>query len=191
MTRSRFLLFIFVTLSTFSFAHDANKAFFTIQQKESMVEVTAEFPWSIRNALIDAYPKLENSKSQNDFDTAFFEYVNNNFQIENNGSRLKLLSVNDASHKGHSHQTNFVFLFEGNEFDVIKNTMMFNIYKDQENFHDVLFQKEHIKFITSLDLESFEIVPSSSDLGGIMKMGLLLMGFIVLVISFWIKKKQL
>ncbi|WP_179320436.1 DUF6702 family protein [Winogradskyella helgolandensis] len=189
MTRSRFLLFIFVTLSTFSFAHDANKAFFTIQQKEAMVEVTAEFPWSIRNALIDASPELENAKSQNDFDTAFFEYVQNNFQIRNNGSSLKLLSVNDASHKGHSHQTNFVFLFQGTEFDDIKNTMMFNIYKDQENFHDVLFKNGHLKFITSLGLNSFEIVPSSSDLGGIIKMGLLLMGFIVLVISFWLKKQ--
>ncbi|MBU2929694.1 DUF6702 family protein [Winogradskyella psychrotolerans] len=191
MMRSRFLLFIFVTLSTFSFAHDANKAFFTIQQKEAIVEVTAEFPWSIRNALIDASPGLENAKSQNDFDTAFFEYVQNNFQIRNNGSSLKLLSVNDASHKGHSHQTNFVFLFEGTEFDDIKNTMMFNIYKDQENFHNVLFQKEHINFITSLDLESFKMAPNSSSSMSQKKTGLLLLLFLVFVISFWIKKKQL
>ena len=150
------------------FAHDANKAFFKIQQKDDVVEVQAEFPWSIRNAVLDAFPELENSNSQNDFDTAFFKYINDNFSISKGEGLLSLVSVKEVNSQGHSHQNTVVFLLAGNNFDAITNTVMFNIFSNQKNYHEVDINKQHLEFITTTKKTSFKInlnVPSKSSIG--------------------------
>ncbi len=50
-----YALMILCLYSTCGFAHDANKAFFKIQQKGNVIEVQAEFPWSIRNAILETF----------------------------------------------------------------------------------------------------------------------------------------
>ncbi len=173
------------------YAHDADKAFFTVQQKDHIVEVEAELPWSIRNALFVAFPELENSRSQVEFDTAFFKYIRNNFQIKQNDSILKLISVEEATHEGHSHQNNFKFLFEGNSFDFVKNMMMFNLNKGQENYHDILVEANHIKYITSFDSPSFQINSSSeTKFWNTAQLGLLMAVIAVLGLFFFFKLKK-
>lgn len=54
------------------FVHDANTSFLKMQQKGGVVEVQAQFPWSIRNAVLEAFPELKKSKNKNDFEAAFF-----------------------------------------------------------------------------------------------------------------------
>ena len=113
MKFSSCIVLLFFAFSGVGFAHDANKAFFNIQQKDNLVEVRAEFPWSIRNALLEAYPELEHSKSKADFDTAFFDYVKTNFELRNEDSILKLIAVEEVTHNEHAHANAFIFLFEG------------------------------------------------------------------------------
>ena len=191
MKHCHFLLILFISISTLGFAHDANKAFFKIQQKENIVEVQAEFPWSIRNAVVEAYPRLESSKNQEDFDAAFFEYVKSNFQLRQNNSVLELISIEYDTQQGHSHQSNFVFVFEGNQVDSIKNTMMFNTYVNQENYHDILLDTGHIKFITSKDSSSFQMESSSqTSFGNTIAIGLLIVVVIVIGLFLYIRLKK-
>ena len=191
MKFSSCIVLLFFAFTSLGFAHDANKAFFNIQQKDNLVEVKSEFPWSIRNALLEAYPELEHSKSKADFDAAFFDYVSNNFELRNGNSILKLIAVDEATHNEHSHANAFVFLLEGNAFDTIKNTMMFNVYKDQENYHDVLVSKKHLKFITSPDA-SLVVVQSISEgsFGNRITIGLIVVAFCVLVTILWSQRKK-
>tara|TARA_R110002049_G_scaffold68465_7_gene177488 strand:- start:1233 stop:1811 length:579 start_codon:yes stop_codon:yes gene_type:complete len=192
MKLCHFLLILFISISTLGFAHDANIAFFKIQQKENTVEVQAEFPWSIRNAVVEAYPRLESSNNQEDFDVAFFEYVKSNFQLRQNNSVLTLISIEYDAQQGHSHQSNFVFVFEGNQFDSIKNTMMFNAYVNQENYHDILLDTEHVKFITSKDSSSFQMESQSQNSLGntTTTIGLLIAVVIVLGLFLFIRLKK-
>ena len=59
-----FLALSFLVLSYASFAHEPNEAFFEITQKGNTTEVIAEFPWTLRNALIEFYPSLETANSK-------------------------------------------------------------------------------------------------------------------------------
>uniref|UniRef100_UPI0025FFF722 hypothetical protein n=1 Tax=Winogradskyella sp. TaxID=1883156 RepID=UPI0025FFF722 len=79
MKRILFVIVIICLFVTNGFAHDANKSFFKIRQNGEFVEIEAEFPWSIRNAMLDIFPELESSKNQKDFENTFFKYINDNF----------------------------------------------------------------------------------------------------------------
>ncbi|EPR72172.1 hypothetical protein ADIWIN_3011 [Winogradskyella psychrotolerans RS-3] len=191
MKFSSCIVLLFFAFTSLGFAHDANKAFFNIQQKDNLVEVKSEFPWSIRNALLEANPELENSKNKADFDAAFFDYVKTNFELRNGDSILKLIAVEEVMHYEHSHANAFVFLFEGIAFDAIKNTLMFNAYKDQENYHDVLIEDEHLKFITSPDSSVVVVQSVSRRSGGnTIKIGLILIIICVLGVFLWIQRKK-
>ena len=183
------LVFMYLFVSS-GFAHDANKAFFKIQQKDNVVEVQAEFPWSVRNAILEAYPELANSKSQEDFNNAFFKYVSTNLEIRNGDFILELISIKEAAHEGHSHQNNFIFQYKGNAFDFITNTMMFNVYDNQKNYHDILMESEHLENITSIDSPSFEVRSTSKmSFKNITQIGLLVLGFSVLALLLWYRVK--
>ncbi|NRD19741.1 hypothetical protein HNV08_06745 [Winogradskyella eckloniae] len=191
MNHLRFFLVVTLIFSTFSFAHDANKSFFKIQQKGQNVEVQAEFPWSIRNAVIKAFPDLENSNLQSDFEAAFFQYIDHHFQIAHGNSALKLVAVEEVAHSGHSHQNNFVLLYEGNAFDTIKNTILFNIYKDQENYHEILIEPNSIKFITSIDADTFKLQDTSAEnYNDLFLIGLVLLSVVVVFLGIAYKRRN-
>jgi len=191
MTKTLYVIVLICLFISNGFAHDANKAFFKIQQKDNIVEVQAEFPWSLRNAILEAFPELENSKSQEDFNNAFFKYLSTNLEIKNGDSILELLSINEATHEGHSHQNNFIIQYKGNAFDFITNTMMFNVYDNQKNYHDIIVGTEHLKFIASQDSSSFEVRSTSSmSFKDIAQIGLLVLGFSVLALLLWYRAKN-
>ncbi len=178
---------------TNGFAHDANKSFFKIQQKVDFVEVQSEFPWSIRNAVLEAFPELENSNNQKDFDTAFFKYIDANFSIRNGKALLSLVSLKAVDSHGHSHQNNFVFVFAGNNFDTVTNTIMFNIYDNQENYHEVEIDKQHMEFVTITENMSFKInldSDSKSSIGKDTIVILLALVFSVLMSLLFFKNKK-
>ena len=169
---------------TNGFAHDANKAFFKIQQKDSVVEVQAEFPWSVRNAVLNAFPELENSNLQSDFDDAFFKYITTNLKISNGEEFLPLVSVKAVKFEGHSHQNNFVIVYAGNNFNTITNTLMFNIYNNQKNYHNVLIENKAIEYQTTLKTTSFNITDTTKQntnttiyLSLVIVFGLLFLGY--------------
>lgn len=157
MTKMYYVLVLMWLFVFNGFAHDANKSFFKIYQNGDFVEVEAEFPWSIRNAVLKEFPGLENSNNQKDFDAAFFDYISSNFSISSGNNFLSLLSIKAIAKDGHSHQNNFRFVFIGNNFDTVTNTIMFNIYENQENYHEVELNNQHEEFLTTPKNTLFKI----------------------------------
>lgn len=69
----RILLTVFISIIySIGYAHDVQEAIFNIKTNENRTEVKAEFPWTIRKALLTAYPELENNTNQITFDKSFF-----------------------------------------------------------------------------------------------------------------------
>jgi len=188
-----YVIVIMCLFITNGFAHDANKSFFKIQQKVDFVEVQAEFPWSLRNAVLEAFPELENSNNQKDFDTAFFKYIDANFSIRNGKALLSLVSVKAVDSPGHSHQNNFVFVFAGNNFDTVTNTIMFNIYENQENYHEVEVNNQHEEFVTTPKSTSFRLnfdSDSESSIGNDTIVILLTLVFSLLMSLLFFKNRK-
>ena len=126
-------------LPLLTFAHEGNIAFFKIEQKETTVEVIAEFPWTIRNALLDFAPELKNSKSQEEFNTAFFDYIKSSLILSDmNGKQLELLKIESLNKDGHSHQNDFLFSFKGSSFKKVINRISFNLNTNQINHHTII-----------------------------------------------------
>ena len=195
MKRIHYVIVMMCLFITSGFAHDANKSFFKIEQKNNVVEVQAEFPWSIRNAVMEAFPELESSNNKKDFETAFFNYIDANFSIRNSNVLLSLVSVKEVDIQSHSHQNNFVFVFAGNNFDTVTNTVMFNIYDNQKNFHDVEINKEYEEFVTTSENTSFKInleSDSESSIGNdTIVIALALVFSILMTLLFFKTKKKL
>lgn len=119
-----------------SFAHEANEAFFWFRQKENYVEVEAELPWTMRNALLKFNPALENAKTKKEYQITFKEYLSTHLKLKNNqGKYLALTNVSFIVNKGHSHQNNYLLRFNGTDFSKVMNTVMFNLYKNQTNYN--------------------------------------------------------
>lgn len=166
----------------YGFAHDTNKCFFKIIQESGVIKVEAEFPWTMRNAVLEEFPELTNSKSQEDFDTALFNYIKSNFIVKNEGENLELISVNNAPNNGHSHQNNFVFVFDGNQFNSISNTIMFNINTKQTNYHEILINNEIFEYITLSKTMSFNVdLVSRRDNNFYLKIGIITIVLSILI----------
>ena len=70
------LLFCFFCLcSSLGHTHETNEAFFTYIQKENTVEIEVEFPWTMRNALIEFNPLLGNTATKIEFENTFSRYI--------------------------------------------------------------------------------------------------------------------
>lgn len=152
------ILLLLVISHVNAIAHNSKEAFFVIEQKDSLVEIKAEFPWTLRNALLAFKPELEGAKNKASFEDAFFEYVKSTILLKSsNGNQLELFKVKEVENIGHSHQNNFIFLFRGNSLTEIKNEIMFNISRQQTNYHSILIAGKKRKFTTSINNPKFNI----------------------------------
>ena len=144
-------------------AHDATEAFFSIYIQKESIKIDANFPWTIRKALLNFKPELEFNKTTENFEKAFFDYVKESLIIKDKyHSPLKLIEVIKSKDKGHSHETNYTFTFEKRDFYFITNQLMFNVSKKQNNHH-YLFQGDYkIKFNTDKENPTFEIKNESN-----------------------------
>ena len=71
-----FVLFaLSITVYFNSYAHSPFEAFFSISQSKDSVLIKAEFPWTLRNALLAFSPDLVNAKNSQDFEKAFVDYI--------------------------------------------------------------------------------------------------------------------
>jgi hypothetical protein len=68
---------------------------------------------------------------------------------------------------------------------------MFNTYVNQENYHDILLDTGHIKFITSKDSSSFQMESSSqTSFSNTIAIGLLIAVVIVIGLFLYIRLKK-
>lgn len=163
MKKNLFVVIALFLIYRCAYAHDVDRAFFNILEKENTTEVIAELPWSIRNSVIKDNPNLENTKSQELLDTAFFNYVKRNLVLyEKDGNTLDLKSVSLIPDEGHSHAGKYLLVYKGKGIMKVKNTFLFNLYKTQVNYHELKKGELYYKFTTEKD--SSEKMISTNDL---------------------------
>ena len=150
------LLFLVLTPTRENREHNTKEAFFTIEKREDQIHVLAEFPWTVRKALLHYDPNLERAKEKEAFQKSFYNYVKRNFLLKNQkGKPLELVSVEEVSHQGHSHQSNFKFRFQGTQFIEVHNELLFNIAAKQKNYHTILIDGKSFEGITSANTPNF------------------------------------
>lgn len=141
-------LFLFWGVKTW--AHDPNKAYFEFEEKEAIIEVVAELPWTIRASVMKEYPDLAASKSQQVFDETFFKYVKNNLVLyTSNNTILELLTVKHLPSEGHTHGGKYMFSYEKGNLLKVKNTFLLNTFRTSQNYHSVKLGENFYEFKTS------------------------------------------
>ena len=146
-------ILIFLCLSRiYGYAHEVNKAFFQITEKDGFTEVRAEFPWTLRDALLDYNPDLNTpSVTKADFETTFVHYMDANLLLLNvQGAQLPLLHFNEIQDGGHSHQNTYLITYDGTGVVEVSNSVMFNIFDNQINYNDAVVGSQSYSFKTSL-----------------------------------------
>lgn len=127
----------FITCVAFGYAHDSDKAYFNITREGSQTIVYAEFPWSIRNALIAFDSSFNNAKTIEEINAIVFNYTKEKIKLfDTKGKQLPLVKVVfEKNNEEHNHATHYKFVFKGSEISKVLNTMMFEYIKSQENCH--------------------------------------------------------
>lgn len=172
-------------------AHDPNKAFFTISQNEHFTEVKAELPWTVRDDLIASAPLLQKSRLKSDFEHEFFRYVEKNLILTDNlGQVMKLVEVKELDNSGHSHQGNYIFKFEGKTPVKIRNTILFNSYTTQKNYHRFNLEDFKMDFIITPHEPEYTIqYPAASRFNSLFWIGSLIAIVIILAYILFVRFK--
>ncbi|UCH65695.1 MAG: hypothetical protein JSW63_00745 [Ignavibacterium sp.] len=142
------------------YAHEPNKAYFDFWLEDNEIIVRAEFPWTLRIALLNANPQLKESRSQEDFNNALFAYFSNAIIIEEGNKKVKLLTLNQLP-QDHSHSVIYELVFgdvENLEGVNITNVCLHELYDDQQNYNTIsLAGKNTFSIITKKNHPTFTI----------------------------------
>ncbi len=137
------------------YSHSPNEAFFKIEEKKKTVIIHAEFPWTLRNALIAFEPDLLKSTNSNDYKRAFKEYLKANLILtDENDNKMKFISFEKKENYGHGHQNNYIIEYKGSNLQKIENSLLFNISNKQLNHH-LLRINEKETFIKTSNSKSY------------------------------------
>lgn len=148
--------FLFLAM-TVGYAHETDEAFFKLIQKENTVEIEAEFPWSLRNALIAFDPTLATAKAKSAFENAFIAYLKANLILKSkDGRAFEFVAFTEVENNGHSHQNTYVLVYKGTDLHSVYNTLLFNINAGQENYHTLFVDTKEQAFVTTKEQEYFE-----------------------------------
>lgn len=143
-----------------SYAHAPDEAFFDIFESKGNLVVQIEFPWTIRKALLQAYPHLEQAQTQAEMEAGLLDYLKQNIQILDQQKQAfqlqSLIPIPNTSTHGHGtlYQLNFD---EYRPIHSIQNSIMFNSYPNQVNYHMLHTSKTALKFTTNQQVPSFVI----------------------------------
>ena len=185
---SFFALFCFVVLPSCE-AHKANEAFFTIGQTDSAVIVEAEFPWSIRNALLKIDSSLDNNSRKEDYTRALYNYFKEHFFLYDSNNRImKMSSFRMLDQKGHNHQSNFEIIYLGTSLSAIRNSLFIDQFNNQTNYH-FLFSPERT-YTTSKTNDHFSLSDAPTKKKADSKYFAIFLLMIGLLVSLVIKYKK-
>lgn len=186
---SRFLIFaVVMCLSVIGQAHAPNEAFFNIRTNGNELHIEAELPWSIRNALLKYDAALEQAETKEAYDHALKNYFNEKIHLyKSNGDLIVLKELKDVPSHGHSHQVNYILIYDGIDWAKIENEVLFELYEHQENYHTI-FEASGSKLFTTNQHQNTYVKDKS-----ILSKGWLLNGFIafsVLLLAFILIRKR-
>ena len=75
------LILAFIFFSKILVEHNSKEDFYKIEKRAEKVYVLAEFPWTIRKALLDFDPKLKEAHCKKTFEKSLFNYVKSNLKL--------------------------------------------------------------------------------------------------------------
>lgn len=141
--------------STKTKAHNPNQAFFEIRFTEDSCIIKADFPWTLRNAFLAEYPEFKQNKAG--FTKGVKQYLQKHLIIQYQNKAL-IWQIRQAKAE-HSHSIRYIFSAKLPDFQTLefRNTCMFNLYKNQINFHTIHLKDEKLNFQTSKSKPFFEI----------------------------------
>ncbi len=150
--KTLFTILFLLSCTSVSFAHNPDESHYKVRVEGSQTLIEAEFAWFLKNAIFEYAPRLKDPKNKGEFVDVFFEYVQKNIIIKNTqNEQLPLLDIKQLKQRGHSHQSNFLFTYEGNDIAHVTNTMLFNISEKHLNHH--IFEGN--KYLTTSATQSF------------------------------------
>lgn len=149
-----------------SYAHAPNEAFFDIFESQGNLIIQVEFPWTIRKALLQAAPHLEQAQTQSEMEAGLLDYLKQNIQILDQQKKafqlLSLVPIPNTSNHGHGtlYQLNFD---HHRPIHSIQNSTMFNSYPKQINYHTLHTSKGTIKFTTNQQQPSYLVMDATTS----------------------------
>lgn len=165
-------------------AHSGKQAHFKIEKSDS-IYVTAEFPWTLRNALIEFDSTLIAARNQSEFHHAFYKYFPQNFQLLGIDKELIIpsrISLIPPKQSTHSHSVSYLIVYPNVEINCIKNKVMLSYNSSHTNFNSLQLQGKIKQFETNKNLQQFCLqepkTESSIPIKLLMALGVLL-GFII------------
>ncbi|NQY11870.1 MAG: hypothetical protein HRT71_20435 [Flavobacteriales bacterium] len=131
------LLFLGCLLCTRISAYEATEAHFAIEQGK-VITIEAEFPWTLRNALIAFDPSLETATVKSEFDAALFDYVKKTLVLYiAYGDTNKLDYIQELKNDGHAHAFKYLFTYKSASLSSLNNTLLFGQNEKQRNYHSI------------------------------------------------------
>ena len=160
----KLIVYVFACIScTYGYGHESNEAFFIIVQKQNTIEIQAEFPWTMRSALIEFNPELKEASNKEEFEKTFVDYIKYNLILNNEvGEKLEFKEYKELDNNGHSHQNNYLLIFNGASFNQITNTIMLNVFEHQVNYHILKMNDEKVNFVTKQGQAQYELPKKNS-----------------------------
>lgn len=195
-----FFLIISMSLISWSnYAHAPNEAFFEFFESNNQLLIKAEFPWTIREALLTARPELQTAQTTEEMMTGLLSYLQEHLELRNEQNQPILIqSIKAAPNtNGHGHGSVYMLMLGKNQWiSSIKNTCMFEAYSDQTNFHSI--EVEHapvLKFVTNKENAIYKISKNpSKSVPSERFTSYTLMGavcvFCLLITVLWAKRKS-
>ncbi|MFD0964762.1 hypothetical protein [Pseudofulvibacter geojedonensis] len=179
------IVVILSLISTLSWGHEPNEAYFVIKNSRNSIEVEAEFPWTIRNALLKYDKSLENATTKEAFEEVLFSYVKEKLVFfDHEKNQLKLLSIKELPRTGHGHGSRFLIAYQEGNYQKVKNELMFDLYDNQQNHHELITSESITKnYSTTKNNPIFELKVKSNKglIWGIIG-ATLFVGFIIIIV---------
>lgn len=147
-------------ISWSSFAHAPNEAFFEFFESDKQLLIKAEFPWTIREALLAARPNLKTAQTTEEMTAGLLSYLQEHIEVRNEQNQLiPIQSIKAAPNtNGHGHGSVYMLLLGENQWiSSIKNTCMFEAYSDQTNFHSIEANTTRLEFVTNKEKTTYTI----------------------------------
>lgn len=156
--KGKFIWVYFILYLTKGYGHDAHVAFFEIQVVDSKsINIIVDFPWTLRDALLQYDSTLLNDKGAENWRKSFERYVLEHLSIYDvEYHPIKLLGIEVLPNSESSHSVRYKFQFEGGVISEIENRLMFNLNPNQVNYHTLKNKSDEIEFVTNAHSPKFQ-----------------------------------
>ncbi len=188
-----FLLLIVIScFQNVGFAHSPHECFFDINIEKNGCSIKAEFPWTLRNALLAYEPALKNAQIPLAFEQAFEKYISSHLILKDkDGKALVFMGFRALESSGHSHQNEYELEYEGSDVKQVTNTIMFEMSDKQSNYHSIMVNGTKRTFETYKGQDSFMVDDLSDNYTPYFIFGFMVIGIIGIVsYKYWPTAKK-